>query len=221
MIKTKYLTFFIAIIILLFIVSCKKEKNYNISDTMKEYFAYKQGSYWIYKNDSTGSLDSAYVDYYADVYGDKNVTGVTREVIAMNFNSKYLTQFAISYVPCEGPNYLTVSSILHDLPPGELDVSDIVAYYAGWPSDKNVVPGCIQGGVFLYKTLRTGTINNITYNNIIDTKLQTVDSSSTNPDYYFRRILFAKNAGIVKYLEIAKHFNIQRSYSLLRYKVVQ
>lgn len=188
---------------------------------MKEYFAYKQGSYWIYKNDSTGSLDSTYVYYYSHGNGNKDITGVTREVIAMYFKSIYLTVFSIAYIPCDGPNYLMVSSILHDLPPGELDVQDIVAYCAGWPSDKIVFPGCDPGNIYLYRNLQAGTINNITFNNIIDTKLQTIDSSSTNPEYYYRRILFAKNVGIVKYTEIAKHFNIQRSYSLLRYKVVQ
>ena len=120
MITFKRLASFFIWIFLLFIVCCNKEKNYTISDNMKEYFAYKQGSYWIYKNDSTGSLDSTYVDYYSDGNGNKNITGVTREVIALYFKSVYLTQFAIAYVPCDGPNYLTVSSILHDLPPGDL-----------------------------------------------------------------------------------------------------
>jgi hypothetical protein len=65
---------------------------------MKQYFAYKQGSYWIYKDDSTGTLDSTYVNYYFHGNGNKDIPAVTREVIAMNFNSNFLTQFTIAYI---------------------------------------------------------------------------------------------------------------------------
>jgi hypothetical protein len=187
---------------------------------MKEYFAYKTGSYWIYKNDSTGSFDSAYIVSYDDGY-DNSISGVKREGITMFFNSKYLTAVEIGYFICSGPNYLTVSSIMHNLPPGQQpETEQIPAFCDSWSPNSIITPNCYQE-CYRYTNLQTITINSMSYNNILDTKLQTYDSTLTNPNYYFRRILFAKNVGIIKYIEIAKYFNIQRSYSLLRYKIVQ
>jgi len=43
-----------------------KSKIYNISQEARDYLCYKQGSYWIYKNDSTNVLDSVYVTNYEE-----------------------------------------------------------------------------------------------------------------------------------------------------------
>ncbi len=48
-----------------------------------------------------------------------------------------------------------------------------------------------------------------------------IDSSALNPYFYFREIHFARNIGIIKYIENTRYFNIKRSYSLKKYSVFQ
>lgn len=187
---------------------------------MKEYFAYKAGSYWIYKNDSTGLIDSSSVSSYTHVYDNKDLAGIKRELISMIFKSTFLTLTFISYSSCDGPDYYTVSSIL-DPHSGVLEAGGAVAYTPNWPSNKNIIPGCSPGATFFYKTKLTDTIDNVPYQNVIYSEFRSTDSSSTNPFLYIRKIYFAKHIGIIKYYELYPYYNVNRSYKLLRYKVVQ
>ena len=206
----------LALLIILFSGSCKKVPFYGISDGMKEYFSYKPGSYWIYKNDSTGSFDSTYVYSYHD-YNFKNTQGINIELLNINFKSQFLAEFDIYYVSCQGPDYFVVGHVDPTLPPG----GGGLAFYPGWPSNTKVVPNCGPGDIFFYKTLTKDTINNNIYNNVLYTELQSTDSSSTSEYYYIRKLHFEKNIGIVKYFEIDRYNNIRNAYSLVRYKVIQ
>jgi hypothetical protein len=206
---------------LLIISSCKKDKHYSISDTMKQYFCYQKGSYWIYKDDLTGSLDSTYVKDYFYHTDLKQPDGVTTESIEMYFNSKFLSEFVISYEWCAGPDYFILYSILNPLPP-EGSGDGAVAYYPGWPANQTIkTTGCETYGYFYYTKFPEMTINDSTYNTIIFSKNQTLDTLPSNPYLFVRSVYFAKNIGIIKYIENDNYYKVHRSYSLLRYKVIQ
>lgn len=50
---------------LIITLSCKKEsiKDYYVPDSVRAYVSFKAGSYWIYKDDSTGTEDSIWVTH--------------------------------------------------------------------------------------------------------------------------------------------------------------
>ena len=212
-------TLYLCLFVVLF-ASCKKVTNYGISDGMKEYFAYKAGSYWIYKNDSTGLIDSSSITSYTHVYDNTELTGIKRELISMNFNSNFLSLTFICYVSCGGPDYYTVSSKLLT-GSGQIVSGEGVAYDPHWAANTKIIPDCWTGLIFSYKTFPTDTIDNIPYQNVIYSELRSIDSSSTNPLLYIRKIYFAKHIGIIKYYELYPYYHVNRSYKLLRYKVVQ
>jgi hypothetical protein len=188
---------------------------------MKEYFDYHKGSYWIYKNDSTGLLDSTYVRSYNHTYGNRynDDKQITEEAIEFDYRSGFLSRSYMAYIACGGPNYYTIASEIFTSPSDTEHGLDLVAYYPNWPANTKVIPGCTSDGLFLYKALSTENVGNISYSNVIYSELKSIDSSLTN--VYIRKIYFAKNIGIIKYYELNPFNHINRSYSILRYKVIQ
>ena len=203
--------------------SCKKElPHYAISDEMKQQFSYQKGSYWIYQNDSTHLFDSTFVSSYFSNARDNFYPGMTREIIAMYFKSQFLSDFEIGYF-CPGPNCLTIARKVKDT--GDTlqhEIQGPVAYVSGWePNTKIYSPNCLGGCVFTCRAIPTDTINNVIYSNVLCSKMISIDSTGPNPEFYFREIYFAKNIGILKYVETMKYYNIHRSWSLKRYHVVR
>ncbi len=200
--------------------NCKRTKTYNISQMMKDYFAYREGSYWKYINDSTEIADCTYVTFYKHAFDDASYNNIDREVISVKYSSNFLATSFISYFNCQGPDYYEIGTTIPTLP-GETWGSTL-AFYAGWPQNVFVVPKCYNGGgLFYYRIISSDTINNTVYKDIIFTELRSEDSSSANPNYFLQRIYFAKHIGIIKFIEISKYYNINRSYSLLNYHVIQ
>ena len=199
--------------------SCKKTRTYEISQMMKEYFVYREGSYWKYINDSTGMSDCTYVNQCTHAFVDATDKEYNFEVVTMKYSSTFLSYSSISYTPCQGPDYYNIGKTIPTLP-GE-SVESGLAFFAGWPQNVFVVPACFSGGLFYYRIISSDTINNTVYNDVIFTEARSADSSSTNPNYFLQRIYFAKHIGIIKFFEISKYWNINRSYSLLNYHVIQ
>ena len=200
--------------------SCKKVTNYTISDSMKQYFEYQTGSYWIYKNDSTGLIDSTYIRSSSHTYGNKYSTGITEESIAIKFKSTFLAMSYVSYIACDGPNYYTVTGIM-DPTQADYEANGVVAFCPNWPPNTKIIPGCSTYGTFLYKTKTADTIDNVPYKNVIYSEFKSTDTSSTNTFLYIRKIYFAKNIGIIKYYEFYPYFKINRSFTMVRYKAIQ
>ena len=213
------LILFVCVLLLIF-TSCKKTvPYYGVSDELKEYFVFQKGSYWIYKNDTTGLLDSTIVSSNISFIDDKGYPGIKRELIVLSFKSQFLNEFEIGYI-CEGPDYLMVSANSNNPNTGPLGGG--VAYYGGWPVNTEIVsPQCEPGIVFSYRMIDSIKINNLTYRNIIISKSISVDSTINNAHFVEVEIYFVINIGIVKYFDISKDLNIQRSYSILRHKVIQ
>ncbi len=211
------------VFLLISISSCKKElAHYPISDDMKQFFAYQKGSYWIYQNDSTMMLDSTYVWLYHSTDHDNFYSGKTREIITMYFKSQFLNELEIGYY-CPGQNCLKIAGIYIDSSGYPVyRTAGPIAYFAGWePNIPILSQDCLGNSVFKYWIISNDTINNVVYFNIICSKIISIDSTDSNPHFYFREIHFAKNIGIIKYIENTRYFNLKRSYSLKRYSVFQ
>jgi hypothetical protein len=209
--------------LVILLLSCKKVPSYGISDGMKEYFSYKQGSYWIYKNDSTGTIDSAYVKSYQDDYQDnKDYDKIVSkaEVLLIYFKSVFLRSFYIAHLNCWGSDILQVGSCRTPQDTTSLGIGGII-YYPSALKNTKFTPDCTNDYIFLFKVLPSDTVNGKVYSNVLFTEIQSVDSSSTNKLYYFREIHFVKNLGIIKYFQIDRYDNIRSSYSLLRNKSIQ
>ena len=202
--------------------SCKKLTYYPISDGMKEYFVFQKGSYWIYKNDSTLSIDSTYVKAFSSKDNDEGYSGIKRELITFLFKSKFLSDFELGY-SCIGANTLAIASITDTtLPPDSYEANGPIAFSGNWlPNKNNISNACNTDAVNRYYNIDSKEINNIIYRNIIYTRNFTTDSSILNPHNYLREIYFAKNIGIISYHEINPYFNINRSYSIVRSKTIQ
>jgi hypothetical protein len=214
------------ILVAIFIVSCKKETPYyQIPDYLKQYFVFQKGSYWIYTNDSTNSLDSTFVNN--ELHGTQGIGDDGRHLysfdwIKLYYTSQFLKNSEISY-SCPGPNGLSIAGIYTDLNGNILDVTTgPLAFVDGWQPTQNIYSqNCLGNEVFTYQYLPEVVINDIQYDQIIYSKIISIDTSLENSNYYVREIYFAKYIGILKYIETIRHYNIQRSWSLKKYKIIQ
>jgi hypothetical protein len=226
MINLKYRSLAICFIVISCLVACKKIPEYTISDSMKKYFLYQPGSYWIYRDDFTGSIDSTYVTSYRDFFTDGKTGSKTTERyewLYVNFQSVFLYDYMIIYTSCDEPDYMSVGShqdtINHT---GETEsAGGPVSYNPNWPQNQKIIPPCATGSVFIYRTSPTDTLNNVVYHNIIYSENVSRDSSSSNPYYFHRKITFSEDAGIIRYFEVIRKKSIIRSYTLLRSKIVR
>jgi hypothetical protein len=189
---------------------------------MKQLFAYQQGSYWIYRNDSTDLLDSTYVNSYFSDTQDNFYPGMTREIIVMNFKSQFLSDFEIGYF-CPGQNCLKIArKVIDSNDTLQQEIQGPIAYFAGWEPNMNIQSQkCLGDCIFIFRIIPKDTVNDNIYSNIICSKMISIDSTDTNPNFYFREIYFAKNIGILKYVETMKYYKIHRSWSLKRHHVIQ
>lgn len=192
---------------------------------MKQYFVYQKGSYWVYRNDSTGDTDSSYIDKYMiskQGVGDNDGNHLySFDLITLSFKSKFLSNFQIGYF-CPGPDCLMIDGkFIESNDTLQLNTGPI-AYFAGWePNLKIYSENCLGDCVFTFRVIPKDTVDNNIYFNIICSKMISIDSTDNNPNFYFREIYFAKNIGIIKYVESKKYYNIQRSWSLKKYNVIQ
>ena len=191
-------------------VSCKKESpHYTISDGMKQFFVYQKGSYWIYKNDSTNSTDSTYVNnviYSTQGIGDDGRHLYSFDLISLYFTSQILSNYIIGNI-CEE----TLPKLMIE----DNNGFDIVAYIEGLIPNQKANTNCgSPSGDILYEEFPSITINSVTYSNIVHTTVATQNNSQKYSFY------FAKNIGLIQY-QYTENNTIQDSWSLKRYKVIQ
>jgi hypothetical protein len=217
------LKIFLLFLISLFVACQKETPDYKISDDMKQYFVYQTGSFWILTNDSTNETDSMYIT--KTIYSKQGVADndgrhqYSFDMITIYYQSQLFFESDIGYL-CAGPNTLKVKTKLSDT--NQYAYADPITYFPGWESNTKITQNnCIGGFVFIQQFLPSISINNIVYNNIIRTKIQSIDSTATYPIFYLRDIYFAKNIGIIKLIEESRYFNVYRSWSLSKYQVIQ
>ena len=201
--------------------SCgKKYTYYGVSDDVKEYFVFQGGSYWVYKDATTHLIDSTYITSYNHITDlvDYNLK-IKYDGYEIVFNSQFIGDLDIYYETCTGPDVVRVSSILT---PGQVELGGPISYFPGWATGAKIISEqCLPTLVFTCRKIQSDTINNVVYNNLIYNKIQSIDSALTNPDCHTREIYFAKNIGIIKFVENFPNKNIHRNLNLIRHKVIQ
>jgi hypothetical protein len=223
----KYLYFVIVALILL--PSCKKNHYYHyLSEDFKQSCLFEQGSYWIYQNDSTGIIDSAYISEppVYDILISSN--GVSEfETVTILFNSTLLRKFYME--GGRGKSY---------------NAGDFFEYLRVFICDehKNCTPwvgyfvNVIKGYKYLAECRYNEYLSRSWEASLKDIYPEYFFNQNTFKNVQFIRIIphynilrydsvdvyYSKGKGIVRFI----HYNVNgsgdtESWSLLRYRVVQ
>jgi hypothetical protein len=212
----------IIILATIFIESCKKDDTINgtrlIPTEMKAYWDFKPGTYWIYKDSTSGAFDSTYVTGYTNYTGNGTLNytdqPITYEYLQMNTHSTLdsadygywiNTQAGIKdYAPNgnrvfgskskQGGDYGTRNCFVYPIMQG---ISVSQGY--GGPADT-----CIVRKIY---TAYSG------YSNVIE-----VDNTLNSfENYWGTKSFYVENIGLIRY--VVQHYNKVRV--LVRYHVVQ
>lgn len=188
------------------VTSCKKEvQHYTVTQEFKDYFLFQEGSYWIYKEDSTNVIDSAYLSgppqYSVLKTGDKTKWDPTAEQYSVGFQSQILRGYLL--LSGYGGNSLLVGV-------GSLQYTwGIIDHLS--PDTNFYMNSAPHGYIKLYPILPTIEINSIIYSDFFHTRFYNDDISC---NFYF-----SKNVGLIK---ISGYWeNKNQSWSLLRCHIVQ
>ena len=207
----KIILFCFSFIIILCFFSCKKLKTYEISDDLKSWCGFKPGSYWIYINDSTGSVDSTYINEstISETKGG-DAEGAYYQQITLYFNSRFLDSFILTYL-CSPISFYDFE---------DLFLISIKNTYGGTiaplaidphiPYDKEIIPCHYQDVLFKMKLVDTVSFNKINYFNIIYSTEWSVSSLS---EFYL-----SKDIGLI-YVHL-KNIYEDEKWSLKKYHIV-
>jgi hypothetical protein len=198
--------FSIAIFLLVFFFSgCKKNDSYTTYDIpplLKEYMSFKEGSYWIYKNEVTGTLDSCYVTGMVDFFFfDPGVKADPHnETIRIVFKSSFLQSCEVVTDHADLAFTSQGGTCLHaSLLPATYFYDPSNAYYCFGLTDSVIV-------------------NNHEFFNVVSTQYSEKAFGIYN-DTIILQFQLAKSIGLIKYRQQLDSFDT--TWSLLRYHVVQ
>jgi hypothetical protein len=187
---------FILLMAFVFISGCKKESTeyQYLSSEIKEWSVYQPGSYWIYKNEVTGLIDSSYIKSQPEVRFDW-IQVTDRYAIAQ-----------------EEIRYVVSGSFLQVL---YIDQSGSWEQFYNQSGHKNYGLLWYIKGEGFHKTekIQNFQINDTSYSNV----LHSVYNVST--DTSFVESWIVKNVGVIKYLK--RIGNIDTTWTLMRYHSVQ
>ena len=195
------------ILILLIFLGCKREVRlpyYTINNDFLQYVYFKEGSYWIYKNEHNGSHDSCTLIYPPNVGPAKpEGLGYTYEVITTGFISKFLSNSEILASP-------DFDFAIFE----EIDSHSLISIRTSMSiGQKYTFNGAVIEQVALYDSI---IINDSIFKNVIQTR---VAQPYNLQDSIFYSYFFAKNIGLIKFEKT--YLNTDTTWSLLRYHVVQ
>jgi hypothetical protein len=208
----------IFVLLLICISGCKKPTEYNLSPSIREYFTFKPGSFWIYQNDSTGKLDSTSVQNFSNFITDwyEGSTVIAKsEVLVVDFNSSFLKELDVITNSCKQSDYAFLTG--KDISGYESDGSTL--FYPEWKQDVLLIPECSPGIQYYYKIKSSDTINNQVYHDVLFTEIRSIDSSYQS--YHFRRISYSPHIGIIKYYDYFPARNINCSFTLKRCNIIK
>lgn len=202
--KTSIILSIISGFTFLLLIGCNKEnKNYDyIPEQIKQYSVFQLGSYWVYKNEATGKLDSSYLAVspyisYSHIYSDPQLR--IEEKYDISFGGEFLntasirpSQYSIGFKH----NYGSVC-IYDNINPSYSLTSD---YYSSF---KNLN---------LFDSM---VVNNEIYHQVLNTQYK---SWTHNGDTSIWTYYFAKSVGLIKVTMGKNHQDT--TWSLLRYHVI-
>lgn len=200
---------------LLIITGCKKTTEYRLSPQIKNYFTFKTGSYWIYRNDSTGELDSSYVTSISNHINEREKQKVSWEVLVVKFNSLFLKSIDVYLNSCKQNNYARIvgGGFTDD------DTFAGVIYYSEWPQKTILSPECDYGTQYYYEFKQTDTIDAKIYQDVLFCEIWGFNDSSQWQSY--RRISYSPDFGILKYYVEDNNEKLNRSFTLIRSKIIK
>jgi hypothetical protein len=189
-------------------ISCKKEPEYYpLSSEFEKYYLFQQGSFWVYKNDSTGVLDSVYLNlppqYFDIIYEE---SGPKYERVFLDVSSLNFSAYRADAAFYEGHDVLQMRFPTHpdyDLPV-LISGGMAVEHYDH------------HNGYYRYiESYREMTLNGKDYSDVIQTQAFFLNDNYSVDEY---RFYFAKNVGLIK---LSGHWNDStQSWSLIRYNIV-
>jgi hypothetical protein len=197
------------LIILIMFVACTKEgHHYSISQEFKDYFLFQKGSYWIYQNDSTNSIDCTYLATQPsfEIYktGDHQKSDPSIEQYLLPFTSGIFKGFEI-FTKTDSHNYLLFYINSEPDAFGMIDqlIPDSNYYFESRP----------QGYFKVWPFIPSFDVNAITFYQVLNSRFNNTKEENTFNFY------FAKHFGLIKLF--GKWENKNQSWSLIRYHIVQ
>lgn len=214
------------LLILCITLSCKKKKStYYISQKLKEFCFFTSPSFWIYKNDFTGAMDSCFVSGPPIVHFFDDTRWIEERIeipIQSNFFSSY--NMLHQCPPADNPDYdsdrLNLWMIESNGDQGNI--------FALWFSNTLIVEqpdpcDCPVNNCFYYsyEVIPDYVLGNNEFFNVLHTHYRTQDTTATYPYAFSFDFYFAKNIGLIHFRENDPLHNAYRSYTILRWNVKQ
>jgi len=199
----------IMILAIVMIASCKKEgHHYSISQEFKDYFLFQKGSFWIYKNDSTNSIDCTYMATPPsfEIYktGDHQKSDPTVEQYQVPFTSGIFKGFEM-VSKTDSHDYL-LFYINPD--PDAYGMIDQLIYDRNYYFEPRP-----QGYFKVLPLIPSYDLNTNTFYQVINTRF--INTSELDTFNFY----FAKNIGLIKISGYWESKN--QSWSVLRYHIDQ
>jgi hypothetical protein len=215
-------------IISLLIYSCKKKDPvFYISQLSKDYCYYKSGSYWIYKNDSTGLFDSIFTNTDpSQVILERG--GYKEEIIDVSLRGGFLTDYYIGH-QCSSDHRInyTEGDDRVELGLAEPDTLHILAFSI-WPDQTfNSVQhdpcDYAYNDTIYFKSeiLTSYSYFGIVFNNVLHTNYRSADTTNSNPNAVSYHYYFVKHIGLIHLIETSALHHFHRSFGLIRWSIKQ
>ncbi|MCX6287539.1 MAG: hypothetical protein NTY96_10535 [Bacteroidetes bacterium] len=227
----KGLFFGLAMTLVLFtllIFSCKKKiPTFYISQESKDYCVYKGGSYWIYRNDSTGTLENIYA--YQDPSSDIVLRGgYQEEIIDVYLRGGFLTDYYMQHQcsPDHTINYTDGDDLvqLEIIEPDSLRFSTFALWSNQAFNIEQPDPCNYTYNVYIYiksELFTNYSYGGISFNNVLHTNYRSADTTNSNPNAFSNHCYFVKHVGLIRFIENSSFRHSHRSFSLVRWSVKQ
>lgn len=185
-------------------VDCKKQPStHYVLESFKQWSLFQKGSYWIYYNETTNSIDSTYIDHNPDIWYTPGVPA-NYEIINLGLSNSFINSYSIM-AGDQDNSFLRIGLSYPDIDPEVL---------SKWVTDR--ISDKISTYCNLINVYPTISINGNNFTNVLQTRDSNYfDDGTKSIKTYF----FAKNIGLIKLdKKIGKTDTI---WSLLRWHAVQ
>jgi len=196
----------IVLFLSLFLISCNRNgTHYPVTDEFKKWTLFGEGSYWIYRNDSTMLIDSVFLAQHPllTIFNEDEAYTDSYENIYLKYNSDFLVDAYISSYP-GGANDFAIRFY------GGGGVPVLLSY-----AQLNSIIDYGSGISFVLKEhLHDYVMEGNTFNEVQHTFYTRVSPKNDSFDF-----IMAKNVGLIKVYGTWN--DTVRSWTLLRYHAVQ
>lgn len=210
----------------LFLPSCKKSiPEYYIRQELKEYSVFQNGSYWIYRNDSSGINDSAFViNGPVESMSGGGEVGRYEEEIGVLVNSNFFLGYFLGFqcnAPYNNDGHGYTDKLQLWIQFTDIQKGQILAIWPDQPLNLELPCPCHcpYGNCWYFTTemIKDYSLNNNHFQNVLRTSLRTSDTTSSYPYAFVYDFYFAKQIGLIRMRENNIYYNVHRSYSLVRW----